>query len=69
MISKISSQLVAGAAPKSENVKPRSASGGEVNSTKNERQSRVERIAAQIADGSYKLDMSKTAKAVLDSLI
>lgn len=32
------------------------------------KQSKLERISAEIANGTYKLDMSKTAKAVLESL-
>lgn len=70
MISQINTQVLAHQAPKGEakiaaKARENSQSSDGVSETK---QSRVERIASEIANGTYKLDMSKTAKAVLDSL-
>ena len=37
--------------------------------TQGKEESKVAKIAEQIANGTYKLDMSKTAKAVADTLL
>lgn len=69
MISKLNASLLTHSAFKSEARPASSGSGALKNESANEtKQSRMERISSQIADGTYRLDMSKTARAVLDSL-
>ncbi|BCX79752.1 flagellar biosynthesis anti-sigma factor FlgM [Campylobacter sp. 19-13652] len=68
MIGKLNASVLSHSALKSES-KPASSSGALKSENANEtKQSRIERISSEIANGTYKLDMSKTARAVLDSL-
>lgn len=67
MITKINSSLLSHSAVRNE-TKPTTSSSSQESASIN-KQSKAQRIAAQIAEGSYKLDMHKTAKAVADALI
>lgn len=67
MIGKINSQMHSHQTSKNES-KNVTKSSNDTKGVENKTPSRVERIAAQIADGTYKIDMSKTAKAVLETL-
>lgn len=67
MIAKLNSSVPTHSALKSEQ-KPTNTTTALKNESVNQKQSRIERISSEIANGTYKLDMSKTAKAILDSL-